>query len=49
MISVRAPWNELQYSGISLQQRAKELGKFVHYKEVSLGRGSFSYILPLLE
>ena len=36
------------YSGTSIERRAKGLAKFVHYNEVSSYRSSVSYILPLL-
>ena len=40
-------WIQYRYSGTSIQKSAKGLANFVHYNEVSLYRGSFSYILTV--
>ena len=38
--------NKIKYSGTSIQKRAKELAKYVHYNEIRQLTSRFFFILP---
>ena len=38
--------NKIKYSGTSMQKRAKELAKYVHYNEIRQLISRFFFILP---